>query len=131
MADALCETLAGEGEPPMRDVRALASWITDVRRRVVLAEDLSYLRLLEDKHMFTREGLTAAATDAGFRDCEIVPNYVDRIGEKSVPEYLRELGIAGPFADAFIAAFRRYAPAYFGALEEQDASGMYICVMRN
>ena len=131
MADSLCALLANEGaNTEGRDVETLAAWISDVRYRLAFPDNTSDLMCMEDKYIFTRDGLTAAGLEAGFAAVDIAPNLLDHDGNCGSQEYMRELGVTPQFASRFLAIYRRYATRYFRTVREDDMSGMYICVFR-
>ena len=129
MADTLCQAMAQAQPSHQPDLKKLAAWIFDLRFRLAFPADPE-IATLEDKHLFSREDLSQAATLAGFRVLTSTPNTVDLNGARAARAYVSELGVSPSFAEGLLQTYLRYAEPSFRLLPASDHASMYVCAFR-
>lgn len=108
------------------DLGRTASWICEVHRIVLHANDLEFLADKEDKHMFRGEEIEALALGAGFDSAEALPATIDPAGVHTAGVYLTQCEVGKGRLNDILRLMPVFQSRYFSLLDAKDRSASFV-----
>jgi SAM-dependent methyltransferase len=125
MAEALIQLHAKERVWPEGQAVALEI-LSHTRRLLLHREDLGYLAVLKEKHLFDSDALEDLGREVGFATAEAVPLDPDPAGVATTRRICREAGAADSFTDSFGAMVSAVGRPFFDLLGRQEGSASML-----
>ena len=125
MAEALVQLHARERVWPEGQAVALEV-LAHTRRLLLHRDDLGFLSVLKEKHLFDSEALEDLGREIGFATAEAIPLDPDPAGADTTRRACRRAGAPDGFTDRFGALVGSVGQPFFNLLGRQDASASML-----